>query len=95
MQRKTGTLPAYDWFNTVNEIAWYARGRINMDNGGFENLKDMNPKLFYSDFYPSDGITPITHVTFSSTNGNRAAVFALSGWTGSGFTPINVTRFQP
>ena len=68
-----------DWFNTAaTEVAWNANGRISMDDGETGNLYGTTPKLFYSLIYPTGG-GAITHITFSSTNVNRAVIFAVSG----------------
>lgn len=92
---ESGTLTVNDWFNTAAaEVAWNANGRVNMDSGESGNLYATTPKLFYSDFYPGNPTTPITQITFASTNGNRAVVFAVSGYGGTGFTPITVTGYN-
>ena len=91
----TGTLVVYDWFNTTaTEVAWNGNGRVNMDTGESGNLYGTTPKLFYVDFYPTSPTTPIASVTFSSGTGNRAVIFAISGSTGIGYNPIDISGYN-
>ncbi len=97
---QSGTLSIADWFNTSNPtIAWYARGRVNLDNGNLGALSAApnsgSPRLFYNDIALSDNINPVTSIDFSSSSGNRAAIFGLSGsLNGIDFTPVPVTGFN-
>ncbi len=92
---QAGTIVVRDWFNTsAPEVAWNANGRINMDNGQVGNLYGTTPKLFYQEIYLNDNVTPVTRIDFASTNGNRAAIFGVSGLTGTGYSPIAVTGFN-
>lgn len=90
-----GSIQSPDWFNSPPEIAWNAAGRLNFDNGQVGNLRSADPKLFYADIYLMDASTPVTGITFASTNGFRAAVFGISGWTSiDGCKPIDLAGFN-
>lgn len=94
---ETGTLSVNDWF-TGAAAAWTANGRFTMDNATFGNLSGPGgyPRLFYNDIPLSDTVNPVTSIDFSSTSGNRAAIFALSGQAvgGGNYSPLAVTGFN-
>ncbi|MCS7089642.1 MAG: hypothetical protein RMN51_02015 [Verrucomicrobiota bacterium] len=93
---QTGTLNIYDWFNTPQEIAWIANGRVNMDNGQLGALYSGNPKLFYGDIPIVNHTTPVREVEFRYVSGSgRTAIFAISGSPdGSAWTPLELTGFS-
>lgn len=92
---ETGTLNIYDWFNTPQEIAWVANGRVNLDNGQLGALYSGNPKLFYADIAIMNNTTPVREVEFRYVSGNgRTAIFAISGsQDGTTWTPLDLSGF--
>lgn len=93
---ETGTIDILDWFNTsAATVAHIAAGRVSTDNGQVDNLYSANCRLFYSDIILTDMVNPVTKIEFSSTSGNRAAIFGLSGSPdGMNYTPLAVTGFN-
>jgi len=95
---ESGTLDVNDWFNTTaTTVAWNINGRVYMDDGRLGNLSltPSTPKLFYTDIFLADQVNPVTGIDFSSTSGNKAAIFGLSGTTdGATWAPIEVGGFN-
>jgi len=88
----TTTVP--DWFNGA-AVAWTANGRYNLDNVTFDNLYNNNPRIYYTDMFPT-GISPVTNVVFTYVSGSgRSCILGLSGQTtfGGNYTPLAVTGF--
>lgn len=91
---QAGTLGVLDWFNNT-PIAVTANGRVNTDNGRIGDTYSGNPRLTYGDIGLTDTVNAVTSIDFTSTSGNRAAIFAVSGSTdGTTFTPVDVTGFN-
>ncbi|HWQ90191.1 MAG TPA: immunoglobulin domain-containing protein [Clostridia bacterium] len=92
---ETGSFNAVDWWNGTKPADWGAYGRINMDNGTFNGLNDITRNKLFSYDIPVDASRPVARIEFSTTSGNRVAIFALSGSaTGVGFTPVDFTGFN-
>ncbi|HYG24758.1 MAG TPA: hypothetical protein VEH04_18460 [Verrucomicrobiae bacterium] len=91
---QAGTISFYDWFdNTAATIALMPGGRVNVGNGQMN--QGSNAKIFYSDIFLSDTTTPVTHVVFTTTSGNRIVLLGVSRSTdGSTFTPATVSGFN-
>mgnify|MGYP005840337849 CR=1 FL=1 len=93
---ESGTIDILDWFNTTaTTVAHIAAGRVNTDNGQVGNTYSASPRLFYNDIILTDMVNPVTKIEFSSTSGNRAAIFGLSGSPdGMNYAPLAVTGFD-
>ena len=91
---QVGTLGILDWFNQT-PIAVTANGRTSLNDGRINDTYSGNPRLTYVDIGLTDTVNAVTSIDFSSTSGNRVAIFAVSGTTdGTTFTPITVTGFN-
>jgi hypothetical protein len=83
-----------DWFNGT-AIACVGNGRYNLDNSEFDNLFANNPRVYYTDIFPT-GTSPVTNVVFTYVSGGgRSCIFGLSGQTtvAGPFSPLAVTGF--
>ncbi len=89
---ETHTISSLDWFNN-SPIIWTANGRVDVSAGTFNYLGSGNPRLYSADIMLDDSTSPVTSIdlTYTSTSG-RAAIFALSGATG---TILPVITNQP
>ncbi|HEU5069997.1 MAG TPA: immunoglobulin domain-containing protein [Verrucomicrobiae bacterium] len=93
---ETGTLGVPDWFdNTTGPRAWNINGRVNVDNGGLDNVSNNVPNLCYKDIFLTDTVNPVTSITFTSSSGNRVSIFGTSASVdGSTFSPIAMSGFN-
>jgi hypothetical protein len=93
-QPETGTFVVPDWFNAPNP-ALIAGGRVNVANGGLDNVGAQNPRLYAIDITLQNTTTPIASIDFlHAEGGGNAAIFAISGATGAG-APTIVTQPLP
>ncbi len=88
-----------DWHNGADP-AWAAMGRINLDNGGFQNI-NLNgsagvPKLFYNDLLLTNITSPVVSIDFAYVSGGRASIFAISGSSDNANfdIPLAITGFN-
>jgi predicted alpha-1,6-mannanase (GH76 family) len=88
----SGSIP--DWFNGALP-AWTANGRVDVGTFAFSNVNGGNPRLYSIDVTLTNILSPITAVDFNYVSGSgHGAIMALSGSTGVGFSPIDVTGFN-
>jgi hypothetical protein len=89
---ETHTISSPDWFNAT-PIIYTANGRVNVSAGTFDVLGSGNPRLYSVDFLLDNSSSPVTTIDLTYTGtGGRAAIFALSGATG---TILPVITNQP
>ncbi|HWD92089.1 MAG TPA: glycoside hydrolase family 76 protein [Verrucomicrobiae bacterium] len=72
-----------DWFNLA-PTAWFANGRVFVDNKTVNSLNSSNPRLYAADIALADTASPVTSIQLSYLSGNpsaNAAIFAVSGGT--------------
>ena len=75
---ETGSFNSPDWFfNTP--VAWNSQGRVNVQSGAFDNVNNNNPRIYTVDISLANTTSQVTNITLSTSSGNRAVVFALSG----------------
>ena len=76
------------------------RGRINLNDGIFQNMATESaaglPKLFPTGIIVTNTASDVTKVDFAYKSGSRSAIFALSGSTdGYNFNiPLQVSGFN-
>jgi hypothetical protein len=99
---QTGTFTSNDWFNGTN-TAFTAHARVTSDI--FTPLafptklwrvvvEADNPRLYGRTITVNNSTSPIQEIELGRESGaGHAAVFAVSGSTGAGFSPIAVTGF--
>jgi hypothetical protein len=90
---ETGETNVLDWFNGASP-AWIANGRFNVDGSQFADLVSGDPCLFNYDVTGIGTGSPVTSINLSYASGYDSAIFALSGSTGAGFTPLAVSGFN-
>ncbi|MCW5558283.1 MAG: immunoglobulin domain-containing protein [Verrucomicrobiae bacterium] len=89
----SGTFVAADWFNG-EDVAVTSAGRLNVLSRAFDGVGGANPRLYSADVTLPASTSPVTRVELSySAGGGHAAIFALSGSTGTDFTPISFTGY--
>lgn len=80
---ETGTFTSQDWFNNANP-AFIANGRVNVIDGGLDNVNGNNPRLYPADIMLSNTNSPIASIDLSLSAGTgHAAIFAVSGALGN------------
>ena len=68
---------ARDWFGG-GDIARTANGRVDVDNGGFDNVNNNNPRLYQSVLALNNTTDNVTSVVIATSGGNNA-IMAISG----------------
>ncbi len=88
----TAAIAVGDWFNNT-PIAWNANGRIS--SGGYDNVNNNNPRLYYYDLTGLPTTSPLESISFQTTVGvgsnTHTAIMGISGnlvvagitWTGA------------
>ena len=88
----TAAIAVGDWFNNT-PIAWNANGRIS--SGGYDNVNNNNPRLYYYDLTGLPTTSPLESISFQTTVGvgsnTHTAIMGISGnlvvagitWTGT------------
>lgn len=92
----TGSLSIPDWFSG-GTIAWGAGARLDSGSRGLENVGPSGgvPYVYSLDISLANTSSAVTSIDFNwSSGGGHACIFGVSGSTGSGFNPINVTGFN-
>ncbi|HEV2207854.1 MAG TPA: glycoside hydrolase family 76 protein [Verrucomicrobiae bacterium] len=88
----SGSIP--DWFNGASP-AWTANGRVDVGTFAFNSVNANNPRLYSLDFALTHTSSAVTSIDFSYVSGTgEGAIMAVSGSTGSSFTPITVTGYN-
>lgn len=83
-----------DWFSGVSP-AWTANGRVDVGTLAFDNVNNNNPRLYSLDVNLLNTISPVTSVDFNYVSGTgHGAIMAVSGSTGTSFSPIAVTGYN-
>ena len=76
----TAAIAVGDWFNNT-PIAWNANGRIN--SGGYDNVNNNNPRLYYYDLTGLPTTSPLESISFQTTVGvgsnTHTAIMGISG----------------
>jgi hypothetical protein len=74
---------SHDWFNNTTSVAYFARGRINMDTFTYNTVNADNPRLYERvvTLPAAAGDHPISNIQLAWTGGGttHTAVFAVSG----------------
>lgn len=96
---QSGTLAVLDWTANTAPYAWWANGKVSLDDGTLSSLADPNANpgnrhLFYTDITLTDTVNTVTNIAFTYASGTRAYIWGLSGSTGAAFTPVTVTGFN-
>ncbi len=98
---QAGTIVIYDWFAVTNALnaatnAVSAGGRVDALGFNFNiNGAGNFPRLFSEDITLSNPSSAVTSIDFGYIDGTgRSCIMALSGSTGSGFSPIAVTGYN-
>ena len=96
---QVGTLTVLDWTANTPPYAWWANGKVSLDDGTLSSLADPNANpgnrhLFYTDITLTDTVDTVTNIAFTYASGTRAYIWGLSGSTGAAFTPVTVTGFN-
>ena len=83
---ETHVLNIVDWFDSSTPM-YIPNGRVAADSGQWDSQNITGtgaPRLFATDFLLTDTASPVTSIDLVYTNtGGRAAIFALSGSTGT------------
>ena len=88
----SGSIP--DWFNGASP-AWTANGRVDVGSFAFNSVNGNNPRLYSLDVALSITTSPVTSIDFTYSSGTgHGAIMAVSGSTGTTFTPIAVTGYN-
>jgi hypothetical protein len=94
---ETGNFTTTDWFGGGSQ-ALTVNGRVDVSNVyQYWNWSTYSgvPKIFGADISLTDTSSPVTSIDLSySSGGGHACILALSGSTGSGFTPIAITGYN-
>lgn len=93
---ETGTLVIPDWFSG-GTVAWGAGGRLDSGSRAFGNVSSLGslPYVYSLDGTLTDTASAVTSIDFSWSAGTgHACLLAVSGSTGSGFSPITVTGYN-
>lgn len=91
---ETGTANIPDWFNGTNP-AWTANGRVDVGTFALNSVNGNNPRLYALDISLGNSNSPVTSIDLSySSGGGHGAILAVSGTTGSVFTPALVSGFN-
>jgi hypothetical protein len=88
----SGTFTSPDWFTGGAGTAFVADGRVSVPSSysGVNNA----PNLYGEDVNLTH-TSPITGITFTHNSGSgHGIIFAVSGSTGSGFSPIAITGYN-
>jgi autotransporter-associated beta strand protein len=82
----SSTISVNDWFNNVSNLAYNANGRIN--SGGYDNVNNGNPKLFYYDLTGLSSSSNLQSISFNFLGGGttHTAIFGVSGVAASTLT---------
>lgn len=89
---ETGTFTSGDWFSG-NSPAVIAGGRVSVPNS--YSQVSSNPRIYTADITLTNATSPVTSVTITHNSGSgHGMIFALSGSTGSGFSPITITGYN-
>jgi hypothetical protein len=90
---ETNSFLAGDWYNGTNQ-AFTVNGRINVATRAFDTVGGGNPRLYSLDVNLSNSSSPVTSIAFQlASGGGHAGIFAVSGSSGAGFTPIAVSGY--
>ena len=93
---ETGSLSISDWFSG-GTVALGVGGRLDAGSRSFENVSSLGnvPDIYSLDAALANTTSAVTSIDFSwSSGGGHACLFAVSGSTGSGFSPIAVTGYN-
>jgi len=90
----SGTFVSPDWFNN-SPVVYTANGRVDVQARTFDNIEAGNPRLYSTDITLTDTGSPVVSIDFNRTgSGGHGVIFAISGSTGSGFSPITFTGYN-
>lgn len=91
----SGTASIPDWFSNGTNRAWTANGRVDVQSLALENVNGNDPQLYALDINLANAASPVTSVDLAYVSGGGAgAIMALSGGTGSAFSPIAVSGYN-
>lgn len=82
-----GSLVSPDWFNST-PVALTNRGRVNVENGGFDSINSANPRLYGVDVSVTNSTSPISSIALNYASGTGHAVFLAVSGTGGAIAPI-------
>ncbi len=89
-----GTKSIPDWFNGSNP-AWTANGRVDVGSFSFSAVNGGNPRLYSMDITLLNASSPVTSIDFIYLSGTgHGAIMAVSGLSGSTYTPLSVTGYN-
>jgi len=80
-----------DWFNGAT-ATFTANGRYVKETRAFNNVNG-GVKVFNNDIALT-GTSPVTSIELTYASGGRAMIFALSGSTGSDYSPIAISGYN-
>ena len=84
-----------DWFTGLNyTMALTANGRVNVNSLGFDSEESGHPSLYAYHLTLTNTTSPITAIDLNFAGGGHAGIFALSGSTGTGFSPIAMSGYN-
>ena len=90
----TGSFNTQDWFSGGGQ-AVTANGRLDVQSLGLANVNGGFPKIYSADITLTHTGSPVTGIDLNyGSGGGHACIFAVSGSTGSGFTPITITGYN-
>ena len=91
----TGSLPVQDWFSGANDHQILtANGRVNVQSLTFDNENSGQPNVYAYDITLTNTASVVTSIDLSFNGGGHGTIFAVSGSTGSDFTPIAVSGYN-
>jgi len=91
---EAGSLVVPDWFSTTTP-AFIAHGRWSVSGSKFGDVDSPNPRMSSVDVALAHPASLITSIDFArESGGGHAAIFAVSGSTGSAFNPVAVTGYN-
>jgi predicted alpha-1,6-mannanase (GH76 family) len=82
---ESNAITVQDWF-ALAPVAWYANGRVYVNNKTVDSINAGNPRLYAADISLTDTGSAVTSIQLNYLSGNpsaNAAIFALSGGTSS------------
>ncbi|HEY5910663.1 MAG TPA: hypothetical protein VJA21_08680, partial [Verrucomicrobiae bacterium] len=83
---ETNRLVSPDWADVASAPAFYAGGRVDINNGVIECVGGSGPFLFAAELAVSNAVSPVTNIVLRVSGGTTAmhtAVLAVSGATSS------------
>lgn len=91
---ETNSFVSADWFGGTN-VAFTGNGRFDVGSRAFDNVSSGNPRLYSADITLTNTTSPVSSIDLTLAAGTgHAGVFAVSGGSGTGFTPAAISGYN-